>query len=83
MGAEIEVRNGYIHAKAKRLRGCRLVLDLVTVTGITAASKVYDGKTSATLNTSNASLSGEIKIKLHNNGFDKQGLDRKNNHHPR
>ena len=33
MGAEIEVRNGYIHAKAKRLRGCRLVLDLVTVTG--------------------------------------------------
>ncbi len=33
MGAEIEVRNGYIHAKAKRLKGCRLVLDLVTVTG--------------------------------------------------
>ena len=33
MGAEISVRNGYIHASAKRLRGCRLVLDLVTVTG--------------------------------------------------
>ena len=33
MGAEIEVRNGYIHAKAKRLKGCRLVLDIVTVTG--------------------------------------------------
>ena len=33
MGAEIEVRNGYIHASARRLKGCRLVLDLVTVTG--------------------------------------------------
>ena len=33
MGAEIDVRNGYIHARAKRLKGCRLVLDLVTVTG--------------------------------------------------
>ena len=33
MGAEISVRNGYIHASAKRLKGCRLVLDLVTVTG--------------------------------------------------
>lgn len=33
MGADISVRNGYIHAEAKRLRGCRLVLDQVTVTG--------------------------------------------------
>lgn len=33
MGAEITVKNGYIHASSKRLRGCRLVLDLVTVTG--------------------------------------------------
>jgi UDP-N-acetylglucosamine 1-carboxyvinyltransferase len=33
MGADITVRNGYIHAEAKRLRGCRLVLDQVTVTG--------------------------------------------------
>jgi UDP-N-acetylglucosamine 1-carboxyvinyltransferase len=33
MGANIEVKNGYIHATAKRLRGCRLVLDMVTVTG--------------------------------------------------
>jgi len=33
MGAEINVRNGYIHARAKRLKGCRLVLDQVTVTG--------------------------------------------------
>lgn len=33
MGAEINVKNGYIHASAKRLKGCRLVLDLVTVTG--------------------------------------------------
>ena len=33
MGADINVRNGYIHASAKRLKGCRLVLDMVTVTG--------------------------------------------------
>jgi UDP-N-acetylglucosamine 1-carboxyvinyltransferase len=33
MGADIKVENGYIHAKAKRLKGCRLVLDQVTVTG--------------------------------------------------
>lgn len=33
MGADITVEGGYIHAKAKRLKGCRLVLNLVTVTG--------------------------------------------------
>jgi UDP-N-acetylglucosamine 1-carboxyvinyltransferase len=33
MGADITVKNGYIHASAKRLKGCRLVLDQVTVTG--------------------------------------------------
>lgn len=33
MGAEIRVEAGYIHAKAKRLQGCRLVLDKITVTG--------------------------------------------------
>jgi UDP-N-acetylglucosamine 1-carboxyvinyltransferase len=33
MGADINVTGGYIHAKAKRLKGCRLVLEQVTVTG--------------------------------------------------
>jgi UDP-N-acetylglucosamine 1-carboxyvinyltransferase len=33
MGAEITVENGYIRARAKRLRGTRLVMDMVTVTG--------------------------------------------------
>ncbi|GAB6139347.1 UDP-N-acetylglucosamine 1-carboxyvinyltransferase [Methylosoma difficile] len=33
MGADINVENGYIHAKADRLKGCRLVLEQVTVTG--------------------------------------------------
>ena len=33
LGAEVNVENGYIHAKAKRLRGARIVMDLVTVTG--------------------------------------------------
>jgi UDP-N-acetylglucosamine 1-carboxyvinyltransferase len=33
MGAEIEVNAGYIKARAKRLKGVRLVLDIVTVTG--------------------------------------------------
>jgi len=33
MGADIRVENGYIRARAGRLRGARLVMDLVTVTG--------------------------------------------------
>ncbi len=33
MGAEITVENGYIKAKAKRLKGTHLVLEVVTVTG--------------------------------------------------
>ncbi|HBR96295.1 MAG TPA: UDP-N-acetylglucosamine 1-carboxyvinyltransferase [Gammaproteobacteria bacterium] len=33
MGAEIEIAGGYIRARAGRLRGTRLVLDTVTVTG--------------------------------------------------
>jgi UDP-N-acetylglucosamine 1-carboxyvinyltransferase len=33
MGASIEIENGYIRARAERLRGTRLVLDTVTVTG--------------------------------------------------
>jgi UDP-N-acetylglucosamine 1-carboxyvinyltransferase len=33
MGASITIDNGYIRARAQRLRGARLVLDTVTVTG--------------------------------------------------
>jgi UDP-N-acetylglucosamine 1-carboxyvinyltransferase len=33
MGADITVENGFIHAKAERLKGCRLVLEQITVTG--------------------------------------------------
>ncbi|MFA7593304.1 MAG: UDP-N-acetylglucosamine 1-carboxyvinyltransferase [Thiohalobacteraceae bacterium] len=33
LGAEISVENGYIKARARRLRGARLVMDMVTVTG--------------------------------------------------
>src|SRR5690606_12230627 len=33
LGADIRVENGYIHAKAKRLRGARVMMDMVTVTG--------------------------------------------------
>ena len=48
MGAEIEVSNGYIHAKAKRLKGARLVMDIVTVTGtenLMMAAALADGIT--------------------------------------
>jgi UDP-N-acetylglucosamine 1-carboxyvinyltransferase len=48
MGAEIEVSNGYIHAKAERLKGARLVLDIVTVTGtenLMMAAALADGTT--------------------------------------
>jgi len=33
MGADISVENGYIHAKCKRLKGARIYMDVVTVTG--------------------------------------------------
>ena len=33
MGAEIRVENGYVHARARRLKGARYLMDLVTVTG--------------------------------------------------
>jgi UDP-N-acetylglucosamine 1-carboxyvinyltransferase len=33
MGADIQIENGYIRARAARLRGARIVLDTVTVTG--------------------------------------------------
>lgn len=33
MGADITVEGGFINAKAKRLKGCRLVLEQITVTG--------------------------------------------------
>ena len=33
MGAEIEVKNGYIHARCKRLQGARIVMEMITVTG--------------------------------------------------
>jgi UDP-N-acetylglucosamine 1-carboxyvinyltransferase len=48
MGAEVRVENGYIRARSKRLRGARLVMDLVTVTGtenLMMAAALADGET--------------------------------------
>ncbi|MGH8552740.1 MAG: UDP-N-acetylglucosamine 1-carboxyvinyltransferase, partial [Methylococcales bacterium] len=48
MGADISVERGYIKAKATRLKGCRLVLDQVTVTGtenLMMAAVLAKGKT--------------------------------------
>ncbi len=48
MGAEITVEGGYIRARAERLRGTRLVMDLVTVTGtenLMMAATLADGET--------------------------------------
>ncbi|MGH8250297.1 MAG: UDP-N-acetylglucosamine 1-carboxyvinyltransferase [Steroidobacteraceae bacterium] len=48
MGAEITVEGGYIHAKAGRLRGTRIVLDAVTVTGtenLMMAATLASGRT--------------------------------------
>ena len=33
MGAEIDIENGYIKAKAKRLKGANILMDIVSVTG--------------------------------------------------
>jgi UDP-N-acetylglucosamine 1-carboxyvinyltransferase len=48
MGADIHIEGGYIRARAGRLRGARLVLDTVTVTGtenLMMAATLADGET--------------------------------------
>jgi UDP-N-acetylglucosamine 1-carboxyvinyltransferase len=48
MGADIQVDSGFIHAKVKRLKGCHLVLDKITVTGtenILMAATLAEGTT--------------------------------------
>jgi UDP-N-acetylglucosamine 1-carboxyvinyltransferase len=48
MGAEISIESGYIHAKAGRLRGARIVQDTVTVTGtenLMMAATLAEGRT--------------------------------------
>jgi UDP-N-acetylglucosamine 1-carboxyvinyltransferase len=48
MGADITIENGYIRARASRLKGARLVLDTVTVTGtenLMMAATLADGET--------------------------------------
>jgi len=48
MGADIHIENGYIKARASRLRGARLVLETVTVTGtenLMMAAALADGQT--------------------------------------
>jgi UDP-N-acetylglucosamine 1-carboxyvinyltransferase len=48
MGADIRVENGYVRAKASRLKGARLVMDVVTVTGtenLMMAATLADGET--------------------------------------
>ena len=48
MGADIHVEGGYIHAKARKLKAARLVMDLVTVTGtenLMMAATLADGTT--------------------------------------
>ena len=47
MGADIQIAGGYIRARAPRLRGARLVLDTVTVTGtenLMMAATLADGE---------------------------------------
>ena len=48
MGANIEVKGGYIHAQSERLKGAHLVMDNVTVTGtenLMMAATLADGTT--------------------------------------
>jgi len=48
MGAEISIEAGYIHAKATRLKGTRVVTDMITVTGtenLLMAATLADGET--------------------------------------
>jgi len=48
LGAQVEIEHGYIHATAPRLKGTRIVMDLVTVTGtenLLMAAVLADGAT--------------------------------------
>ena len=48
MGAEVNIEAGYIHAKAKKLKGTRIVTDMITVTGtenLLMAATLADGET--------------------------------------
>jgi len=48
MGATIEIEHGYMLAEAKRLRGARIVMDMVTVTGtenLMMAAALAEGET--------------------------------------
>ena len=48
LGARIDIKQGYIHAIASRLKGARVVMDLVTVTGtenLLMAAALADGTT--------------------------------------
>jgi UDP-N-acetylglucosamine 1-carboxyvinyltransferase len=48
MGAKISIEHGYMHATAERLRGTRIVMDLVTVTGtenLMMAAALAEGET--------------------------------------
>lgn len=48
MGADIRIEHGYIHARCKRLKGARIVMDMVTVTGtenLMMAATLADGTT--------------------------------------
>ena len=48
MGAEILIEAGYIHARAKKLRGTRIVTDMITVTGtenLMMAASLAEGET--------------------------------------
>ena len=48
MGAQIEIENGYINAKAKRLKGANILMDIVSVTGtenLMMAATLADGTT--------------------------------------
>ncbi len=48
MGAEVTIEAGYIHAKAKKLKGARIVTDMITVTGtenLLMAATLAEGET--------------------------------------
>lgn len=48
MGAEISIEHGYIEARAKRLKGARVMTDMITVTGtenLLMAAVLADGET--------------------------------------
>ena len=83
MGADIHIENGYIKARAERLKGARLVLETVTVTGtenLMMAAALADGRDGARERGARAGSGGSREFP-HRHGREDQGRGHRQDRH--